>query len=189
MRHTKVSTPLGLLCAVAVIAAISTPLELQAQTAEGASGADPSRSGSLFEELARMDSLLFDASFVSCDYEVANAIFADDVEFYHDQTGFQSSEQTRANTKRLTQSCPAERGITRTVVEGSLSVYPIKDYGAVQIGVHRFDERGAPTFTVAQFVHLWHLENGMWRLARVLSFDHHPEQSGADAKVPAGPDD
>ena len=125
-----------------------------------------------------MDSLLFDASFVSCDYEVANAIFADDVEFYHDQTGFQSSEQTRENTKRLTESCPAERGVTRTVVEGSLRVYPIRDYGAVQTGLHRFDERGASTSTVAQFVHLWHRQGEERKLARVLSFDHRPEQAG-----------
>ena len=124
-----------------------------------------------------MDSLLFDATFVSCDSEVANSIFTDDVEFYHDQAGFQSSEQTRENTRRLTGSCSAEQGVTRTVVDGSLRVYPIRDYGAVQTGVHRFDERGASASTVAQFVHLWHRQGEAWRLARVLSFDHRPQQA------------
>jgi hypothetical protein len=139
---------------------------------------DGSRSGALFEELARMDSLLFDASFASCDASRANAIFADDVEFYHDEAGFSSGEQVRENTRRLTASCPGARGITRTIVPGSLRVYPIESYGAVQVGIHRFDEHGAATSTLAQFVHLWRLQDGQWRLARVLSFDHHAVGAG-----------
>ena len=120
-----------------------------------------------------MDSILFDASFATCDAAKANPIFADDVEFYHDETGFASGEQVREDTRRLTASCPSDHGITRSVVPGSLRVYPIENYGAVQIGVHRFDERGAATSTLARFVHVWHLQDGEWRLARVLSLDHH----------------
>lgn len=122
-----------------------------------------------------MDSLLFNASFVSCDAELANSMFTEDVEFYHDQTGFQSSEQTRENTRRLTESCPRERGITRTLAEGSLQVYPIQGYGAIQTGTQRFEERGASTSTVAQFVHLWKKQDGEWKLARVMSFDHRTD--------------
>ncbi|NMH65526.1 nuclear transport factor 2 family protein [Shewanella sp. SHSM-M6] len=133
---------------------------------------DGLRSGALFEELAHMDSILFDASFASCDAAKANTIFADDVEFYHDQAGFTAGEQVRENTRQLIASCPGTRGITRTVVPGSLRVYPIEGYGAVQIGVHRFDEYGAATSTLAQFIHLWHFQHGQWRLARVLSLDH-----------------
>lgn len=135
--------------------------------------ADGLRSGGLFDELARMDSILFDASFASCDAAKANAIFAEDVEFYHDQTGLSVGEQVRENTRKLTASCPGTRGVTRTVVPGSLRVYPIKGYGAVQMGVHRFDERGGSTSTLARFVSVWHLQDGQWRLARVLSLDHH----------------
>jgi ketosteroid isomerase-like protein len=135
-------------------------------------GGDGLRSGPLFDELARMDSVLFDASFVSCDAAKANAIFADDVEFYHDQDGLSVGEQVRENTRRLTASCPRNHGVTRTIVPNSLRVYPIKGYGAVQVGVHRFDERGAATATVARFVSVWHFQDGRWRLARVLSLDH-----------------
>lgn len=135
--------------------------------------ADGSTSGPLFDTLARMDSILFDASFASCDAARANAIFATDVEFYHDQTGFTAGEQVRENTRRLTAACPRGRGITRSVVPGSLRVYPVAGYGAVQMGTHRFDERGAPASTLTRFVHVWRLENGDWRLARVLSLDHH----------------
>ena len=138
-------------------------------------------SGALFETLARMDSLAFDASFVSCDAAVANALFADDVEFYHDQTGAQVGEAVRENTRRLTASCPGRQGVRRVLVPGSLAVYPIAGYGAVQTGAHRFVEDGAATRTVARFVHLWHREaDGRWRLARVLSFDHRTEPVPSD---------
>jgi hypothetical protein len=157
--------------ALTLFALVSGASVVQAQTVP--EGVDGLRSGALFDELARMDSILFDASFVSCDAAKANAIFTDDVEFYHDKDGFSAGEQVRENTRHLTASCPGTRGVTRTIVPGSLRVYPIEGYGALQVGFHRFDERGATTSTVAQFISLWHYQNGKWRLARVLSFDHH----------------
>ena len=129
-------------------------------------------SGPLFDELAHMDSAMFDASFVTCDADKANAIFADDVEFYHDKDGLSSGEQVRESTRRLTASCPRKNGVTRTIVPGTVRVFPIEGYGAVQVGVHRFDERGAATSTLARFVSVWRLQDKTWRLARVLSLDH-----------------
>jgi hypothetical protein len=140
---------------------------------------DGLRSGELFDELARMDGILFDASFVSCDAAKANAVFADDVEFYHDKDGLSLGEQVRENTRRLTASCPGGHGVTRTIVPGSLRVYPIEGYGAVQMGVHRFDERGASTSALTKFVSVWRLQDGRWRLARVLSLDHRAVPSQA----------
>jgi hypothetical protein len=171
-------SPKARLFAPALIAALFAGCAHQPRAAPDA--ADGVRSGPLFDELARMDALLFDASFASCDAAKANAIFADDVEFYHDEAGFSSGEQVRENTRRLTESCPGARGVTRSVVPGSLRVYPIEGYGAVQVGIHRFDERGAATSTLARFIHVWHRQDGKWRLARVLSLDHHP----IDARKP-----
>lgn len=156
---------------------VHAPL-LRAQEVPGMEGGLDA--GPLFDELARMDSALFEASFVLCDAARANAIFAEDVEFYHDKDGLSSGEQVRENTRRLTASCPREHGVTRTVVPDSLRVYPVQGYGAVQIGVHRFDERGAATSTLARFVHVWRLQDKTWRLARILSLDHEAVPS-ADA--------
>ena len=160
-----------LCCLLLVVSALVQPVAAAAQAI--ADSADGLKSGAVFEALARMDSLLFEASFASCDAVKANAIFTDDVEFYHDQTGLMVGEQVRENTRRLTASCPRSHGVTRTLIPGSLRVYPIDDYGAVQMGVHRFDERGASSSTLTRFVHVWRLEHGTWRLARVLSLDHH----------------
>ena len=130
---------------------------------------DTTRSGPLFDELARMDTQLFDAAFVSCDADKFRAIFTADAEFYHDRTGAEVGEAVRT-----LKSCPRDNGVTRTLVAGSLEVYPMKDYGAIQIGRHVFARKGEPGSEVAKFVHLWKQENGAWRLARVLSFDHRP---------------
>src|SRR5215472_16317180 len=71
------------------------------------------RSGPLYDELARMDSLVFDATFVACDTTRAYALFTDDVEFYHDRTGFHKGAEVRADFARLAAQCPRTPGITR----------------------------------------------------------------------------
>jgi hypothetical protein len=123
---------------------------------------DETSSGALYDELARLDSLLFDAFFVKCDAEKTNSFFTDDLEFYHDLTGLKSGQTARDAFK----FCPRDNGGTRVLVPGSLRVYPIKDYGAIQMGVHRFGQ------TEAKFVHLWRKKDGQWKITRVLSFDH-----------------
>jgi hypothetical protein len=145
------------------------------------------QSGELFDALVQMDRALFEASFETCDAAKANSIFADDVEFYHDQTGLAVGEQVRENTRRLTASCPGRRGVKRTLVPGSLRVFPIYGYGAVQIGIHRFDERGANASTLARFINLWRFQDGRWRLARVMSVDHRavPPLASTPAGQPA----
>lgn len=130
---------------------------------------DTVRSGKLFDDLARMDSELFNAAFVACDAARFRAIFTDDAEFYHDRHGASFGEAARAMPV-----CPREIGVTRTLVPGSLEVYPMAGYGAIQVGKHVFAKAGEPGAEIAQFVHLWKREGEKWRLARVLSFDHRP---------------
>lgn len=130
---------------------------------------ESARSGQLFDELARMDGELFQAAFVTCDAAKFRALFTDDAEFYHDRTG-----ASFGDAARTMKSCPRDDGVTRTLVPGSLEVYPMQGYGAIQIGRHVFARKGEPGSEVAQFVHLWKREGGGWRLARVLSFDHRP---------------
>jgi len=131
---------------------------------------DGPTSGPLFEELARLDSALFHAAFVACDTQAFRALFTDDAEFYHDVAGASFGEEAR----RLN-GCPRDQGVRRVLVPGSLQVYPMKGYGAIQIGVHRFVHSKSEPGTIARFVHLWRHEGGVWRLARVLSYDHRPE--------------
>jgi len=130
---------------------------------------DSVRSGTLYDELARMDSALFEAAFITCDADKFREIFTEDAEFYHDRTG-----ASYGNDVRTLKSCPRDNGVTRTLVPGSLEVYPMQGYGAIQIGQHTFARAGEPGSEVAQFVHLWKREGDSWKMARVLSFDHRP---------------
>jgi len=66
--------------------------------------------------------------------------------------------------------------VTRELVPGTLEVYPIAAYGAVEIGVHRFHHPGheeTEGVGEAKFIHLWQEKDGAWKLTRVISFDHH----------------
>jgi hypothetical protein len=125
------------------------------------------RTGELYETLARMDRQLFEAAFVECDAEAFRDMFTEDAEFYHDLAGPSFGEKARTLN-----GCPADNGVRRVLVPGSLEVYPMKDFGAIQMGEHWFVEEGAKTSTLAKFVTLWRLQDGRWRMARVLSFDH-----------------
>lgn len=130
------------------------------------------RSGPLHDELATMDARLFQAAFVTCDAAAFRALFTEDAEFYHDKTG-----ASVGDAARTLKSCPRDNGVTRTLVPGSLEVYPMQGYGAVQMGRHVFARAGEPGAEEARFVHLWKREAAGWRLARVLSFDHRPAAS------------
>jgi hypothetical protein len=126
-----------------------------------------------------MDRELFDAAFVTCDQAKFSSLFTDDAEFYHDRTGASYGE-----TVKQLRSCPRDDGVKRTLVAGSLEVYPIKDFGAIQMGRHTFTREGEPGVETAKFVHLWRYSDGAWRLARVMSFDHRP-MTDQDGNAPS----
>jgi hypothetical protein len=146
-----------------------TSIPILALAASGANAQEPPQSGRLYDELAVMDRELFDAAFVDCDRAKFSALFTQDAEFYHDRDGAMTGRQVTE-----LRACPRDEGVRRTLVEGSLEVYPIKDFGAIQIGRHTFTKDGEEGTGVAKFVHLWRYSDGQWRLARVLSFDHRP---------------
>ena len=65
---------------------------------------------------------------------------------------------------------------SRRLIPGTFVVYPMKGYGAIEMGEHQFFKVGAdgsvtPT-EYAKFTQLWHQVNGRWLLARVLSYAH-----------------
>jgi ketosteroid isomerase-like protein len=132
----------------------------------------PSPSQELFDEVSHMDSILFTA-FNRRDLDKLKTLFTEDLEFYHDLGGLTSYQQTMDSFKRTFEGSITVR---RELVEGTLEVYPIKDYGAVEIGVHRFystdtGQKEKLTAT-AKFVHVWQKKNGEWKISRVVSYDH-----------------
>ena len=67
--------------------------------------------------------------------------------------------------------------VYRVLVPESLEVYPLKGYGAVETGVHRFYHPGRDSTEQvgeARFVQIWQNKDGVWQITRVISYDHHP---------------
>jgi uncharacterized protein (TIGR02246 family) len=144
-------------------ALLTSPLtKLLAQT--------PSAPDALFQTIQALDTQLFDA-YNRCDLEKFGSLLADDLEFYHDKTGL--SRGRTALLEGIKNNICGK--VTRELVAGTLEVYPIADYGAVEIGVHRFHHPGHETtdsIGEAKFIHLWQKKDGAWKVTRVISFDH-----------------
>lgn len=133
----------------------------------------------LFQTLRTKDSLLFNLGFNTCDISQFRALVSEDMEFYHDQSGVTDSKDAFIASIE-NGLCKLNYKARRELVAGSLQVFPMHGngqlYGAIQTGEHRFyakypDKKEVLTST-AKFTHLWLLEDGQWKLARVLSYDH-----------------
>jgi Domain of unknown function (DUF4440) len=127
------------------------------------------------EELDRaitaLDAALFD-SYNRCDLVKFASFIDDNVEFYHDQGGVTLGQA--ALTDSVKKSICGK--VTRELVPGSLKVYPMKGYGALEVGVHRFHHPGhddTERVGEGQFIHLWQYKDGAWKITRVVSYDHH----------------
>ena len=125
----------------------------------------------LNKAITALDAALFDA-YNKCDLVKFASFIDEHVEFYHDQGGVTLGRDA------LTES--VKKNIcgttTRELVSGSLQVYYMKGYGAIEMGVHRFHHPGHPEIGDGEgkFVHLWQYKDGAWKITRVLSYDHHP---------------
>lgn len=124
----------------------------------------------LSRTLSSLDSAVFDA-YNRCELEKFSAYFAEDVEFYHDKTGLMTGKQNLVEALKKN-ICGKVR---RELVPGTMEVYPMEGYGAVQMGVHRFHHPGADDKAPvgeAKFIHLWQKKDGVWKITRVISYDH-----------------
>ena len=155
----KIFAPLQ---AVVVAALLAAPLA-DAQTAPAP---EP-----LLQTIQSLDTQLFDA-YNHCDLEKFGSLLADDLEFYHDKSGLSVGRQ--ALVEGIKNNICGK--VTRELVPGTIEVYPIAKYGAVEIGVHRFHHPGhenTESVGEAKFIHLWQNKDGVWKITRVISFDHH----------------
>lgn len=124
----------------------------------------------LFDEIARMDSIMF-AAFNARDMATFKPLFTEDLEWYQDNGGLIYYKNVFEN---FAATFKKEYILTRQLVEGSLQVHPIKDYGAIEIGVHQFRhiENGKEEVGTFKFVMIWRKTNDRWQISRVISYDH-----------------
>ncbi len=124
----------------------------------------------LFKEIAHMDSVLFDA-YNTQNLDKFKSLFTDDLEWFQDNGGLipykTLFEAVETNFKK-------EFKLTRQLVNGSLEVHPIKDYGAIEIGSHQFRhiENGQEEIATFKFLMIWKKIDTLWKISRVISYDH-----------------
>ncbi|HEY2856335.1 MAG TPA: nuclear transport factor 2 family protein [Gemmatimonadaceae bacterium] len=116
------------------------------------------------------DSALFTA-YNQRDLSKLQSFFTPDLEFYQDNEGVEDYTQTM---KDFGQMFRQPSPIHRDLVPGSLEVYPIKNYGAMEVGRHRFChvENGKDDCGTFSFVHIWRQTKTGWKISRVISYGH-----------------
>jgi hypothetical protein len=126
----------------------------------------------LYNTILHMDSVCFDA-YNNHDLETLKKAFSPNLEFYHDLGGLSNYEQNIEAFQRIFVENKVS-GMKRELVKNSLEVYPIKDYGAIEVGVHRFThmENGKQVVGLMKFLHVWQYKNNEWKITRIVSYDH-----------------
>lgn len=124
----------------------------------------------------------FWTAYNACDVDSMATFFTDDVEFYHDKGGptvglanLVSSFHKFCESQKVTR-------IRREGVKDTVQIFPMKNgdtlYGAVISGQHNFylyeTGKNERLDGLARFTHLWLLRDGIWKMSRILSFDHGP---------------
>lgn len=160
---------LGVLLALVVMGSVTVVLVAieRGRIVSPAMQTDPA---ALATEIQKQDAAFFGA-FNAHELGPMMAFFANDVEFYHDKDGLLSFDQIRAGFQTM---FARNDGIRRDLLPGTIRIYPVPNYGAIETGTHKFChvERGKDDCGAFQFVMVWKNQDGRWRVTRALSFDH-----------------
>lgn len=120
----------------------------------------------LHDEIVQMDRIYFNA-YNTCDMKTQAALYDENIEFFHDKGGLST------NKKELLKALEDNicNKVTRTLIKGSIEVYPINNYGAIQIGYHKFFNKEEPDAisTPSKFIMIWKKTNNNWKITKVIS--------------------
>lgn len=122
----------------------------------------------LAKTIAALDTKVFDA-YNRCDLVSFGSYFSPLVEFYHDKGGATFNRATvLANTRKYI--CGK---VHRDLIPSTLNIYPVKDFGAIEEGEHRFCEIATGNCEgIAKFLIIWKGSGTSWQITRVLSYGH-----------------
>ncbi len=123
----------------------------------------------LYDTIVKLDSIFF-SLYNNCATQLqayAN-FYSDSIEFYHDKGGLNTSKKeiVEATRKNI---CGK---VTRELVKGSVEVYPIANYGAIEMGLHMFynnQEKETGPAKVSKFIIIWRHYKGTWKITKVVS--------------------
>ena len=120
----------------------------------------------LYNTIMELDKTYFTA-YNDCDMKTQSEFYDEDIEFYHDMGGLATdkAELLKSIEKNI---CGK---VTRTLIEESVEVHPIKGFGAVQIGMHKFNNNLEPNAISksTKFIVIWKKTDSKWLMSRVIS--------------------
>lgn len=123
---------------------------------------------------------LFWLAYNTCDTTEIGDFYTDDVEFYHDKVGVSKGKNNIVSSfkKNL---CSDNFRLRRQALDSTIKIFLLKNndtvYGAVMSGEHFFYviEKGKERLDGwAKFTHTWILQSNIWKMTRLLSYDHRP---------------
>lgn len=122
----------------------------------------------LYKTIVAMDSIFFDA-YNNCNLKLEKyaSMYADNIEFYHDRGGLSTVKKDIIESTRMN-VCGK---VTRELQKGSIEVYGIPGFGAVEFGFHCFHNKQEPNAPshMARFMIIWEQKDNQWKLSRVVS--------------------
>ena len=120
----------------------------------------------------------FWAAYNACDRSLMADAFTEDAEFYHDITGLTRGRDAIVASLMSGPCGTAGQHLRRDVVEGTVQAFPLADRHIFRVGDHQFyvrqDGKAEHISARARFADVWRREDGRWRIARVVSYDHVP---------------
>ena len=127
-------------------------------------------SNELYREIEQMDEIMFNA-FNEKDIEKFKSLFTSDLEWFQDNGGLLNYDTVFTNFSNMFKN---ENRLTRKLVKGTLEVHPIKDYGAIETGMHEFRhmENGKEEIGTFKFLMIWQKKDNQWKISRVVSYNH-----------------
>ena len=135
----------------------------------------------LFHTIKSLDSIFFNVAYNTCDTTTARKLISENFEFYHDKGGALIDEADELASEIMIEDLSwICKNTHRKLVDNKMAVFPLFEnnelYGAIQTGDHQFYKvkNNIPSELEinAKFIHLWILEENVWKLRRVFSYDH-----------------
>ena len=132
----------------------------------------------LYQKILALDTAMFEA-FNTCADPAQLAKLAEfyvkEFEFYHDNGGasFARDDYMKSVHDNVCGKFHRELDLA------SFRVWPIKDFGAISQGTHRFCHSPTTCEGVGQFTMVWRLKDGEWRVTRAMSYDHRTDLRAA----------
>jgi hypothetical protein len=129
--------------------------------------------------IRHQDAAFWDA-YNRCDVAQMSQFFWPDFEFYHDKGGLTVGLVSFVEVLKTGLCGKPNFRLRREAIPDTVKVFPLQKngvtYGAALSGEHYFfiNDSGKPEYRdgVAKFFHVWLLKDGMWKMARAVSYDH-----------------